>query len=150
MVTMQVEKIITLTKPINIEIEYATLLPEEIYQKSKDIIPRTHTWWIKSNSLVKRRMAKAIDQNGNIHYRYASCNLGLRVALKIISSDVRRGDKLNFVGSWTVLDDGFILYDYVHLYFPYNSNTNLNHNNYKNSEIAQSVDWWAFGNDLIE
>ena len=115
---MNVEKIITTTEPIELEITEIALLSKEEYEKAKENIPMLPCWWWLRSPGGRSINAAYVDIDGWVYdhgYYVDIDDYAVRPALKtrnLESTNLQIGDKVQLAGyTWTVISDGIILCD---------------------------------------
>lgn len=148
---MIVEKIITRTEPIEIEVEGVTLLSVEEAQAAKEWLkPMRGCWWLRSPghydywTAVVNGRGNVGDIGGNVDDTY-----GVRPALKIRnleSSNLEIGSKFMAKGlPWTVISGNLALCDEIVTEMPFREDWKVEDANvYEASDVKRWLEkWWS-------
>lgn len=147
---MQIEKIITSTELLNLDINDITLLSKEEYKTYRDRIPKTsESWWLRSPGRDDILAACVYGGAGGV---YASgvrvdYTLGVRPALKIgglSSSEIEIGDRFRWSGyTWTIISDKLAQCEDIIGNYPFRKDWRAEDANvYESSDIKKFVEDW--------
>lgn len=143
---MEIEKIITQSKKVDIKIKGVKLLSKEEYKDNKDIIPsRPYRWWLKNSVENTDDWNNIVHAVGVVSKRQSHSVLGVSPALEVeLPVGFKRGDKLRIAGYlWTVLSSTLIHCDNVITEMAYKANwRDSNSNTYETSDIKEWLDNW--------
>lgn len=145
---MKIEKIITTTIPLEIEIKDITLLSIDEYEACKNTVPLVDDWWWLRSPGNYCNNVTYVDYDGyvNIYGRRANFGFcGVRPALIFESNYLQFEDKVKILNyTWTVISNNMMLCDDVVGQTCFNKDYETdNTNNYEKSDIKVWLHkWW--------
>ena len=147
---MKVDKIITTTEPLELEITGITLLSRKEYEECRTNIPHINKWWwLRSSCSNIGLYVCVVTDYGTLDYNSLNGDyVGVRPALVMDrkSSNLEIGDKLKIKErSWTVISDRLALCDDMITEMPFKKDWRVDDaDDYESSDIKSFIEaWWT-------